>query len=205
MASKFLSNGYPASIIQKAREKVEQNRQTEKRRPVVTVFMPYINEKFSRLTRDLIRRCGASDLTRIVTKSRPPLKRMLAPPRSRPCCKKECHTCKNFGGARSSPCLARNLVYKISCCMCNQVYIGETSRRIGDRLKEHETQAQSWVHQHFKSFHEGAVRYTWSILHDNVPNLCIRLFIESHFINLQERDTLINRNVNTFSLPTFNA
>ena len=34
-------------------------------------------------------------------------------------------------------CTSRNVIYCIRCTACNQLYIGETGRRLGDRFREH--------------------------------------------------------------------
>ena len=34
-------------------------------------------------------------------------------------------------------CTSANVIYCITCTLCNKSYIGETSRRLGDRFREH--------------------------------------------------------------------
>ena len=48
----------------------------------------------------------------------------------------------NTCNKRSSPMLARNIVYKYSC-KCGQVYVGETLRRLSVRAKEHSAKSAS--------------------------------------------------------------
>ncbi len=38
---------------------------------------------------------------------------------------------------KTGRCLSKNVVYRISCLHCDLVYIGETGRTIGSRVKEH--------------------------------------------------------------------
>ena len=35
-------------------------------------------------------------------------------------------------------CTSTNVIYCISCALCNKLYIGETGRRLGDRFREHQ-------------------------------------------------------------------
>jgi hypothetical protein len=41
-----------------------------------------------------------------------------------------------------------NAIYEIPCTECDEVYIGETERRVQTRLKEHCKRTDSVVHQH---------------------------------------------------------
>ena len=63
---------------------------------------------------------------------------------------KRCNTCpfitnsvsisgpKNFTQITDHfDCTSRNVIYCIRCTACNQLYIGETGRRLGDRFREH--------------------------------------------------------------------
>ena len=34
-------------------------------------------------------------------------------------------------------CTSANVIYCITCTLCNKLYIGETGRRLGDRFREH--------------------------------------------------------------------
>ena len=40
-------------------------------------------------------------------------------------------------GLSKYTCFSKNVVYAINCRTCNKMYIGETGRRLGDRLREH--------------------------------------------------------------------
>ena len=58
-------------------------------------------------------------------------------------CGQKC-ICKN-----QNMCLKKNIVYKITCTLCNPTYIEETSRTIRTRINEHTNQRFSGVHKHF--------------------------------------------------------
>ena len=66
------------------------------------------------------------------------------------CARSRCKTClfivntsKISGPKRSVKitdrftCTYANVIYCITCTLCNQLYIGETGRRLGDRFREH--------------------------------------------------------------------
>ena len=66
------------------------------------------------------------------------------------CARSQCKTClfivntsKISGPKRSVKitdrftCTSANVIYCITCTLCNKLYIGETGRRLGDRFREH--------------------------------------------------------------------
>ena len=66
------------------------------------------------------------------------------------CSRKRCNTCPyitntvSISGPKNSTqitdhfdCTSRNVIYCLRCTTCNQLYIGETGRRLGDRFREH--------------------------------------------------------------------
>ena len=71
----------------------------------------------------------------------------------------------------SNCCLTKNVVYEIKCSTCGAAYIGETSRTIGTRIKEHLTMEKQTVFKHLllhKKQKENKI--IWKILHSNVRN-----------------------------------
>ena len=66
------------------------------------------------------------------------------------CSRKRCNTCPyivsrtSVTGPKSSysisdhfDCITSNVIYCIQCTLCNHLYIGETGRRLGDRIRDH--------------------------------------------------------------------
>ena len=66
------------------------------------------------------------------------------------CSRKRCNTCPHIvsrtsvTGPKSShrindhfTCVTPNVIYCIQCTLCNQLYVGETGRRLGDRIRDH--------------------------------------------------------------------
>ena len=68
------------------------------------------------------------------------------------CKRRRCNTCKfvtncsaihikgsngSFNVTQPFTCISKNIVYGIICKRCNIIYIGETGRRLADRIAEH--------------------------------------------------------------------
>ena len=81
------------------------------------------------------------------------------------CARSRCKTClfivntsKISGPKRSVKitdrftCTSANVIYCITCRLCNKLYIGETGRRLGDRFREHlrDVEKNDKLHVSFK-------------------------------------------------------
>ena len=118
----------------------DQRKKGKKLGDVTYMRLPYINESVCRRVNGIIR--GSKLNLRVAWQSGPTLKSKLVrsalePPPCRG--KTRCHTCPN---GLPGKCHIKNVVYKISCKMCSTgqtpyFYIGETSRPIRERFKEH--------------------------------------------------------------------
>ena len=76
--------------------------------------------------------------------------------------------------------LKKNVVYNIICSACGTVYIGETGRTIGSRVKEHLTMRKQTVYKHLESHNKCKIpQITWSILHANIGNHEERKYVEA--------------------------
>ena len=69
---------------------------------------------------------------------------------------------RNVGGQCNGECIKRSVVYELKCrrCESNTVYIGETSRALGQRLAEHRAdyiarRETSWAWHHVQRRHDG--------------------------------------------------
>lgn len=147
----FLENGYPKHVIDKTFQanirptRRDQNKERRDVGQVTYMRLPYVNETVCRRVKGVIR---ASKLNlRVAWLSGPTLKNRLVrsalePPPCRG--KTRCHTCPN---GLNGKCHTKNVVYKISCKKCHTnktpfCYIGETSRPIRERFKEHLSDAR---------------------------------------------------------------
>ena len=146
----FLENGYPEHKIDKAfRHNLRYTERNTKKHQDTgkTTYMrlPFINDTICRRVKGIIR---ASKLNiRVAWLSGPTLKNKLVrsalePPACRG--KTRRHA---FPNGVSGQCHIKNVVYKILCKECKKVhksyfYIGETSRPIRERYKEHLSNAR---------------------------------------------------------------
>ena len=99
----------------------------------------------------VVRRSGISNI-RLQYRNGTPSAREFAPPKQKLNCMEECETCKS--GKKSNQCLRKNAVYEITCSHCGILYIGETGRTIGTRIKEHLTMEKQTVYKHLESHKE---------------------------------------------------
>ena len=67
---------------------------------------------------------------------------------------------KEVGGECQGQCTMRSVVYEIKCTRCRAIYIGETSRALGQRIAEHNKEYinrkdTSWAWHHISNEHQG--------------------------------------------------
>ena len=148
--------------------------------------LPFINEEFKQRVYSVMRRLGIDNI-KIHFMTGRPSSRVFAPSREKLNCPDDCETCKL--DIELNRCLTKNVVYEITCSTYRTMYIGETGRTIGSRIKEYLTMDKQTVYKHLKS-HKNSMRKdlvtTWKILHTNFKNhgerKCIEaLEIKSHY------------------------
>ena len=129
--NKYLANGYPPNLlhqlITKWRPK-EPNSLTStktKQEFIDSVTIPYISPLFHTLSARLMK-----EGIRVTFRPISTLKQQLMGPRSNSTQTATDHyeQCK----------IKRDVVYQIPCASCDAVYIGQTGRPLGRRIKEHE-------------------------------------------------------------------
>ena len=146
----FLQNGYPEYVIDRSfRNNLKPARRhrskNKDRGPVTYMRLPYVNEDVCRRVNGIVR--GSKLNIRVAWLSGPTLKNKLVrsalePPLCRG--KTRCHACPS---GLPGKCHTKNVVYKISCISCQNnkksyFYIGETSRPVRERFKEHLSDAR---------------------------------------------------------------
>ena len=121
-----------------------------------------------------------------------PLSRVFAPPREKQSCQENCVTC--ISATKRNCCLLKNVVYKITCSHCGMVYIGETSRTIGSRIKEHIKMDKQTVYVHLRTHNKGVDHsiISWTILHKNIKSPQERKCIEAFEIQKQPANAIMN-------------
>ena len=180
---RFRSNGYPDNFLKRVlasfnnRDTHDRIQNTEK---PVFLRVPYLGEKHKRQSLSLLKRTGLSHKVRIQFDCGPPMKRFLKSPKESNLCDTSCDTCAI--SKKPNRCLNKFVVYKIICNICNHVYIGETSRTIQSRIREHiRVGSPSAVRIHYEEEHpdSSACNVTWEILYHNIRNWNKRLSLEA--------------------------
>ena len=162
---------------------------------MISMKVPFTNKTMKRRITNLLRRTDLINRVRIWYDAGRNLKRKFHPPKERQRCPPDCGSCK-FSVCDKDSCFEKNLIYRVQCSVCERYYIGETSRMIGTRIKEHTSQSNptSAIVEHFRTEHPGSViRVGWKILHRNQQQYWKRKSLERHYILSAEGD-LINRN-----------
>jgi hypothetical protein len=157
-------NGYqdPRNFINRRRRNSNNRKSDSDDRTVLR--LDFISDSISNRIRNYIRQnhlpikvsfSPARKLRNIVCNNRPYDKKK--------CINNSCKICPLLI-TENRDCEVKNVVYKIRCKICNQIYIGETCRRAHDRLGEHLRYAKypltpSNVNQsfalHYNSLHNG--------------------------------------------------
>ena len=85
-------------------------------------------------------------------------------------------------------------VYIIECTHCHLVYIGETSRTVGSRIKEHVRMEKQTIYQNLIKHTNTPMlkEISWDILHNNIPQHQTRKIIEALGIRKKNTETIMN-------------
>jgi hypothetical protein len=154
--------------------KKEQQPKTKK----LFITMPFVNDNQVREIRRSLRKCNLDELISVSFTSKT-LSSLLRPVNNL-VCKTNCEYCKS--NSQDKTCKIKNIVYRIECGLCNDIYIGETSRTMQSRIKEHCKMHSSQVFNHFVTHHPnvtpGPDVITWSVLHAGLRHTQIRRSVE---------------------------
>lgn len=202
--NRFKINGYPQKFIAKTMRHHERhetnayhntNTQTNRERKQY-IRLPYINEKLKRRALGLLRRCRLADKVSIWFDHGYTLGRVFHPPKERPQCPPDCQTCAMAAPKHRNKCNIKNLIYQINCSLCSQIYLGETGRNAGLRMKEHADMknSSSAVVQHFKTAHPEArqITFQWQAVHTDLRWTNQRRILEAHYISKARGRHLMN-------------
>ena len=179
----FLNNGYPREMIKTTirntlRITTTTLNENDEQQKTIYIRMPFINEDFKRRALGVVRRSGIANI-KIYFENGRPLAKVFAPPRNKPNCPDKCVTCKL--ASKRNQCLTKNVVYQITCTTCDIIYIGETGRTIGQRIKEHLAMDKQTVYRHLISHNQRPedAKITWKLLHTQIRNQEERRYIEA--------------------------
>ena len=132
-------NGYPKRFVTSTIKRTLrtcniQPTEQELAQDPVYIKVPFINEVLKQQMQAVIKRSGIQNIKVHYMTGRP-LSSIFRPPKEQQKCPEACETCTS--AKKVNKCLSKNCVYIIECTHCHLVYVGETSRTVGSRIKEH--------------------------------------------------------------------
>lgn len=191
--TRFAANGYTRRQIDRAMRRCRGRTNTTN--PTTYLRLPYIDESYCRQVRQLLNRTALSNHVRVCFQTRPPLKKLLRPRRTYTPCPDACTCCLACKDRNKFSCQQKLIIYKISCLICQAVYIGESQRTFRSRWLDHMRDDASHVKQHIKSHSEivqaeAHLSFRWEILATE-RNFHARKATEALFIR-NSHETLMN-------------
>ena len=103
------------------------------------------------------------------------------PFRGNNCLDDECAVCQQYGG--KGQCKQREVIYQLTCKGCEERYIGETARSLGERVQEHVRGKSSALHEHMQKKHEGQFQEIQVKILNRCPgDAMLRQVMESTYI-----------------------
>ena len=124
------SNGYPHSWIHEKKAKKPKRTSQQNRRPTpLTLNLPFISDTFNHNVRRILDR---HNILARLTNRRNTTILQLATKTNTPNT-----TCRSKTCPSPTICHLTNVVYEATCTLCQQTYIGQTRRKLHDRIREH--------------------------------------------------------------------
>ena len=158
MVTRLINNGYPEQWINscvsyngKKRHKTRKKQQRVHHESLFTLKIPFISNNINDGIRRIIKRHKIP--ARLVNSKGTTLRDVTKWPttnRHSPCKNKDCPA--------PQICWKSSVIYRATCKICNQFYIGMTTRRLHDRAREHITSVKqktkpSAFGDHYKEIH----------------------------------------------------
>ena len=181
----FVNNGYPKAFVDNVIRKTKNNRHNKPAEDCtqksIYLKLPYINEDYKRRAMAIVRRSGIKNV-KICFLNGKPLSKVFSAPKDRMNCPEECKTCKSAKDLNN--CFKKNVVYEKCCSHCGSLYVGETGRTIGSRIKEHLKMNKQTVYKHIMNHKRVKEQpsysdITWKIIYGNIQNHRQRKCIEA--------------------------
>jgi len=193
--NRFRRNGYPNHFLHKTLRIFHnpKSRENEVSSNKSVLKVPFLGEDHKRKVLGVLRRTGLTEKIRICFTSGRSLKRILHPPKERKECSTACETCSS--AKQKGRCFSKWAIYRISCSICDKIYIGETTRTVQSRLHEHFKRESSTVFNHFKESHPQHIvqhNIKWEVLHHNVRSWHKRTYLEAICISEVNSTALMN-------------
>jgi len=186
--SRFSSNGYPFYFIRKCffsyLDSLNSSSLNKDFKNVHFIKAPFINDFYKNGMNRILYNLNLQDHVKFYHKSSN-LKSILSFQKEKFSCEPSCIFCPIM--ARENSCMQKNVIYCVTCNICNVKYIGQTERFLRTRIQEHMTQQSSAVHKHYI---EHAVQmsiynmFKVEILHAHLSNTKRRIQLESIYISM---------------------
>ena len=190
----YIKNGYQRRFIQSTitstlRKKKTPEQKEDIEKDLIYIKMPFINEDLKRQTQAVIKRTGISNIRVYYVNGRTSAIVFKAP-KDKQRCPDNCDTCSAAKVAKR--CLVKNCVYKIDCRHFHLIYIGESSRTIGSRLKEHIRMQKQTVYVHLATHKKSPSLsdISWEVLHNHIQAFNTRKIVEALEIRKHEHNIM---------------
>ncbi len=185
IVERLISNQYPPDFIRESSVTATFER---KAKPEYTSYLkiPFRSDQQKWRIMQAYRRTKLTKNLRLIFTSEKPLSRRFRPKFQAFECPHNCLACAT--AEKSNCCFLKDVIYKISCGLCSDVYIGQTARTIRSRILEHIKDDNSHVRQHMLAHGVDQLKkFSWRIV-GSQRDTTTRLAMES----LHIRD---NRNI----------
>ena len=156
ITNRFISNGYPRSLVHRILTQRGERNMTRKpinTKPIIYLKLPFLNDRISDAINSSIKTAHLPAHICIAFSCGKPLWKYFPSGNAKSPCGSHC-ICGS-----GSICHSKNIVYKVSCKICNDTYIGETHRTLRSRMLEH-LKRQSNVSRHYADSHNIIITST---------------------------------------------
>ncbi|MEL7308687.1 MAG: hypothetical protein AAGK05_13000, partial [Pseudomonadota bacterium] len=180
ITSRYSANGYPTRLIRRTLYNARHHENSAETKVCknnrVFISLPFLNDNAVREIKKTLHKCELSEHVGISFKSN--TMSSILRKKEQFCC--NCVFCDK--NTDKGNCRSKNVVYKIMCALCDSFYIGETSRTMRSRLREHLGVNTSNIYDHLTKAHHvrpDVEHITWSVLHFGVSNYDVRRRVET--------------------------
>ena len=154
--SRLLANDYPLQFILSCKSKAFSVSKSSKIDKTFSLKLPFLHPAISRKLRKVISSSGLP--IRLVEMAGPSISSLCSSKSIISKCR-NCIFCPVLNSNIS--CQSSYVVYKLSCPLCNDFYVGQTYRKLSLRLREHlssfkSKSSSSAFSQHFLKFHPSS-------------------------------------------------
>ena len=142
----LIGNGYPIFFIKSICDEVFLNgpkSRVDSNNKNKYISLSFVSDSNCRQLTSLVRRTGLSDDLKLVFTSKSMKSIVRRPQTVKSCDVSNCQFCQSCVSKSPISCQMKNIVYLITCNICNEKYVGESKRQIRTRLREHCSRANS--------------------------------------------------------------